>query len=506
MNAIIDQLRATAHSAWQRRWLALAVAWGVCMLGWLAVAFFPNAYESKARIFVQLDDVLAEQIGIGPNDARRDLQRVRQTLTSAVNLEKVVRATKIGDTVTNRREMELALADLGKRVTVVSDEDNLFEIIATSGDSDLSDIQNARLAQDVVQKMIDIFREENLSGGRGDMADTLAFMDQQLETRKRELEAAEQKRLTFESQNAEMIPGNNTLNQRFEATRSEMRDIEADLGAAQSALAAIEGQLAGTPATIPGIGGGGGPRDMLAQAQGQLGQMKARGMTDNHPDVVTQRAQIAILARAAAGDGGRSGVPNPAYSSLLSIKAERQANLQGLQSRKASLQAEMGSLSGKSLGEPMVAAESARINRDYDVLKAQYDKLLQDREELRLRGQVETETNAIKFQVIDPPTTPRKPVAPNRPALLLLVLLIGIGSGIGAAVAASQLRSSFATTDALEKATGLPVLGAITQTMTDAHRALRKRQLKWFYGGGAGLAGVFALLLAAELVQRSMVA
>ncbi len=42
--------------------------------------------------------------------------------------------------------------------------------------------------------------------------------------------------------------------------------------------------------------------------------------------------------------------------------------------------------------------------------------------------------------------------------------------------------------------------------MTEAHRALRKRQLKWFYGGGAGLAGVFALLLAAELVQRSMVA
>ena len=234
--------------------------------------------------------------------------------------------------------------------------------------------------------------------------------------------------------------------------------------------------------------------------------MKARGMTDNHPDVVTQRAQIAILARAAASDGGRSGVPNPAYSSLLSIRAERQANLQGLQSRKASLQAEMGSLSGKSLGEPMVAAESARINRDYDVLKAQYDKLLQDREELRLRGQVETETNAVKFQVIDPPTTPRSPVAPNRPALLLLVLMIGVGGGIGAAVAASQLRSSFATTDALEKATGLPVLGAITQTVTDAHRTLRKRQLKWFYGGGAGLAGVFALLLAAELVQRSMVA
>ena len=102
MNSILTELRIAAYGAWQRRWMALGIAWGVAMLGWLAVAFFPNSYESRARIFVQLDDVLAEQIGIGPNDARRDLQRVRQTLTSAVNLEKVVRATRIGETVTDR--------------------------------------------------------------------------------------------------------------------------------------------------------------------------------------------------------------------------------------------------------------------------------------------------------------------------------------------------------------------------------------------------------------------
>ncbi|MCA1661729.1 MAG: chain-length determining protein, partial [Novosphingobium sp.] len=134
MNPVLTELRIAAHGAWRRRWLALAVAWGVCMLGWLAVAMFPNSYESRARIFVQLDDVLAEQIGIGPNDARRDLQRVRQTLTSAVNLEKVIRATRIGDTVTDRREMELAVVELGKNVTVISEQDNLFEITASSGD------------------------------------------------------------------------------------------------------------------------------------------------------------------------------------------------------------------------------------------------------------------------------------------------------------------------------------------------------------------------------------
>jgi polysaccharide chain length determinant protein (PEP-CTERM system associated) len=506
MNAVLTELRIAMYGAWQRRWLALGVAWGVAMLGWLAVAMFPNSYESKARIFVQLDDVLAEQIGIGANDARRDLQRVRQTLTSAVNLEKVVRATRIGERVSDRRELEAAVALLGKEVKVVSDQDNLFEITAVSGNSDLSDVENARLAQDIVQKMIDIFREENLSGGRGEMKDTLAFMDQQLEDRKRELEAAEQKRMTFEAQNAESIPGSGALAQRQEAARSEMRGIDADIAAGQSALAAIEGQLSGTPATIAGAGGG-SARDALAQAQAQLAGLRSRGLTENHPDVIAMKNQIVLLGRLAASDRGNAGgAPNPAYTSLQSIRAERQANLQALLSRRASLQGEMGMLSGRAAGEPMVAAESARINRDYDVLKAQYAKLLQDREELRLRGQVESETNAVKFQVIDPPTTPRKPVAPNRPLLLFAVLVIAIGAGIGTAVAASQINSSFATAAKLEAATGLPVLGSISQTITEAARAINRRRMKWFAGGGAALGGVFVILLAVELVKRSMVA
>src|SRR3546814_8392702 len=92
MNSLYEELLAAIHSVWHRRWIALGVAWGICLLGWLAVAVVPNSYESRARIFIQLDDALAEQVGIGVADETRDIERIRQTLTSAVNLEKVVRA------------------------------------------------------------------------------------------------------------------------------------------------------------------------------------------------------------------------------------------------------------------------------------------------------------------------------------------------------------------------------------------------------------------------------
>ena len=508
MNSIYDEIRAAIHSVWNRRWLALTVAWGVCLLGWLVVAMVPNSYESRARIFVQLDDALAEQIGIGMSNRKRDIDRVQQTLTSAINLEKVVRSTQIGKDITSPKQMESAVLGLAKAIKVTSQQDNLFEITAFSRSGGLSDAQNAKLAQDIVQKMIDIFREENMAGGRGEMSETLEFMNTQLADRQKELEAAEARRTAFESQHPEMVQGGVGALQRLEAGRAELRGIDADLAAAQSALAAINGQLAGTPQTIAGVGPSGGARGALAQASAELAGMRARGMTDNHPDVIAIKNQLASLRAMVAAEGPNnvSGVPNPAHSSLVSIKAERQANVQSLQSRRASLQTEVATLTSNQISNPQLAAEAQRIGRDYDVLKQQYDKLLQDREQLRLRGQVETERNSIKFQVVDPPTTPRAPTAPNRPMLLFGVLLVGLGAGVGAAFAIGQLRSTFSTTAKLEQAIGLPVLGSITETLNEAGRELRRRRWRQFVAGASALGVVFVVLMVVEFIQVRMVA
>ena len=78
--------------------------------------------------------------------------------------------------------------------------------------------------------------------------------------------------------------------------------------------------------------------------------------------------------------------------------------------------------------------------------------------------------------------------------------------GSGASFALSQLRSTFATTAKLERALGLPVLGAITQTLTDAGRELRARRSRYFVAGSGALGGLFVLLLTVEFIQRGMVA
>ncbi|KLE35413.1 XrtA system polysaccharide chain length determinant [Aurantiacibacter luteus] len=506
MNQLLEELRAGAWAVWNRRWLALGIAWGVALLGWVVVAFIPNTYESETRIFVQLDDVLAEQIGIAANARSRDIDRIRQTLVSSVNLETVVRSTRIGDTVTSDTELETAIARLAKDVTVVSEGENIFEITAKSGRSELSDGENAELAQAIAQRMIDIFREQNLGGARGDMEESLEFLDAQLAQREQELQAAEERRLAFESQNPDLVGGAQAIASQMSATRSELRSVEADLAAAQSALASLDGQLAGTPRTLS-VGGGGGGNPALAQAEANLAGMRARGLTESHPDMAAARRTVeALRAQGGGGGGGASSTPNPTYSSLQAMRVERQSNVQSLQSRAAALNAEIASINASQAREPGAAAEATRISRDYDVLREQYDKLLQDREELRLRGQVENERSAISFEVVDPPTTPRKPAAPNRPLLLFGVLVLGAGAGVGTAYALSKLGSTFATAGQLERTFGLPVVGTITHTFTDAGRALRRQRLRYFAAGAGGLAVLFVVLLGVEFVQRGGVA
>lgn len=513
MNEVFEELRTALYSVWHRRWLALAVAWVVCILGWLVVALIPNTYESRARVYVELDDILTEQMKIA-GDGKQEIMKVRQTLTSTVNLEKVIRSTKLGEEIEDRSDMNAAVAKLDKDVEVTSEEDNLFELTASVGKSEYSDAENAALSRDVVQKLIDIFREENIAGNRNEIADTMVFLDQQLEERKLELEAAEQKRLAFEAQYPELIGGSTTLTTKIQQARTELRGIDGDLAGAQSALAAIEGQLAGTPATISSgftpAARETGARAALATAQAQLAQLRGRGLTDNHPDVVSSRRQVAILKRQAAGEkapsSNTSTQPNPAYSSLLAIKAERQGDVQAMNARRAALQAEITGLMASQATEPEVAAEANRISRDYEVLKTKYDDLLNDREEIRLRGQVDTNRSAFKFNVIDPPVVPRKPAAPNRPLLLFGVLFIGCAIGAGVAFAMSQMRSTFSTTAKLERSMDLPVIGAISMTMKEAGRALQAKRLKQWAGASAALVGVFVILLVIEFVQVGAVA
>ena len=507
MNEIFEELRTALYSVWHRRWIALGVAWGVCLLGWLVVALIPNTYESKARIFVDVDDVLSTQLGIA-GDGEEEIMKVRQTLLSSENLSKVITSTRLGDGISGQSQLEAAIADLSEDVRIESEADSLFSITAEVGSRGLSDSENAVLARNVVQKLLDIFREEHISGNRADIGSAIAELNEQLEERRLELEEAEQRRLAFEAQYPDLVGGSATLSTRVQQARTELRDIDADLAAAQSALANISGQLANTPRVLQGGADAVGPQASLLQAQSQLAELRGRGLTEEHPDVIATKRQVDILTRqvAAAGPQAVTGTPNPAYTQLLGQRADRQASIDSLNVRRAAIQSTLASLSASQATEPAVAAEANRIARGYEVLQANYEELLEEREKLRTRGNVESNSSQFKFDLVDPPVVPQKPAAPNRPLLLIGVLFVGLAAGAGAAWALGQPRSSYATANKLERSMGLPVIGSISLTVSEAAKQLRAKRLKQFAGATAGLFAVLVILLAIEVVSVGTIA
>ena len=161
-------------------------------------------------------------------------------------------------------------------------------------------------------------------------------MNQQLADRQKELEAAEARRTAFEASIPKWCRAALGALQRLEAGAVRTaRDRCRSRGRAKRA-GGDQRPACRHAADPAGVGPTGGARGALAQASAELAGMRARGLTDNHPDVIAIKNQIASLAGAwlqAEGNASVSGVPNPAYSSLVSIKAERQANVQALQSR-----------------------------------------------------------------------------------------------------------------------------------------------------------------------------
>ncbi len=504
MGGLYEEARIALHAIWKRRWIALGIAWGICLLGWFFVSQIPSRYESRARVFVQMNNVLP--IGNGPQmqSPQDSVDTIRQTLTSAVNLEKVVRGTDLAQTVSSDRDIADRVAGLQNQIKVMAQQNNLFEITTTAA--------SPKLSRTITQKLIDIFVEQNLSDDRTQNSQSLAFLDQQLQARQKQLQEAEAKRADFQNRYLGSLPGTGSIADRISAARTQMAQVDGDLAAAQSSLSALSGQMSGTPQTVAGAGiapGVGPARARLAALQGQLADARGRGYTENHPDVVALKNQLAQATAAARGEpvgAGGGGTPNPLFLSLQSMQADKQAAVASLRMRKQQLQGDLDALNAKIAGDPTVAAEQGQIDRDYQVLKDQYDQLLAQREQVALRGQAQTQTDAVKFSVIDPPTTPRVPSAPNRPLLLTGVLIAGLLGGIGGAFGLAQVQGTFPTQQRLEKTAGIPVIGSIGEMLTRVESEARARRMKWLMAGGAGLGTAYVLLLGVEMLQRGMAA
>jgi uncharacterized protein involved in exopolysaccharide biosynthesis len=136
-------------------------------------------------------------------------------------------------------------------------------------------------------------------------------------------------------------------------------------------------------------------------------------------------------------------------------------------------------LDGIAKGVPELEAQYINLNRDYDVVRRNYDELVSRREGMRISDAAQKKASNIKLVIIDPPSVPRVPVAPNRTLLAFGVLLAGLGAGAGVVAGMIALDQSFHSLIEL-RAMGLPVIGSVSLAALAPTLWERARQLLLF--------------------------
>jgi hypothetical protein len=154
-------------------------------------------------------------------------------------------------------------------------------------------------------------------------------------------------------------------------------------------------------------------------------------------------------------------VPNPVYDQLKLKLIDSDTQVASLTRQRDEAVRAQDRLEKISKEQPGLFAEYQNMDRDYTVLRKNYEELLGRLQSANIAQAADTQADKVKLQVIDPPEVPRIPVAPNRPLLVTGVLLGGIAIGMGITILFSQLDRSFSSVDEL-RTLGLPVLGGIS--------------------------------------------
>ena len=489
---------------WRRRWYAVGVAWAICLLGWITVSRMPDVYDSSARVYMNADEALTPLLrGIAvESDIDARLERMQKTLLSTTNMKKLIRMTDLDSRVKDNADREAMVASLQKSIVVKLQTRNLFTI-------SYSDV-DPQLAKDVVTNVLSLFMESSAGESHADMDSAQRFIQTEIDRLETQLREAERKKSEFQTRYYDLLPSGENGGSRLEQARADVQKITEDLNDAIAERDSLQKQLdseqqyemveKAPAAPSGGEGLSTAPVARLAQLKTQLETARAT-MTDKHPVVIALQHQIDAAEKAVAevkqgqAQGKKLGpsaqnIANPVYLEMARQLSEKETKIASLRRRLVSAEEERDKIEDEARRAPTVGAEYLNLDRDYEVVKKNYEELLARRESAQIAENADKKNDKIDIRTIDTPEVPNRPSSPNRPLFLSMVLAAGVGAGVGIAFVLSQVDSSFSTTTALQSL-GLPILGSISVI-----NAFDRKPRYWFLGAKAfGVACVMLVVI-----------
>jgi polysaccharide chain length determinant protein (PEP-CTERM system associated) len=483
---------------WRRRWYALAT-FALIMVGTAIYSYItPDVYQSNSMIMV-------EQAAI-PQDYARSSERssteeqisgIRQQVRSRSFVERLIQEFQLyGYGNGGEFSMDAAVEALAKNINVTRNSSNTFQISAVATD--------ARLAQTIVQRVVDSLIESSKSSRKTRAVEADQFVDEQLRQAEQKLLAQEEKIKQFKIAHLGELPEQSTANM------NALNGLHTQLASVENALVSISEQqkqldfrneeqkklnvLTQSMMELPVLSASSenkpekapASNPLLAAKQAELKELSLK-YTANHPDVVRLARQVEELKRQAEASsspeltplGKEDEKPAAALSddsilgsdSMADIEAaENKAQAEALKTQLAkrekereALLAQIKTYQGRLNIAPALEQEYMGLSRDYERLKQEYSNLQSKKFQTELTTSLETRKDSDTYKVVDEANLPERPSFPDRKQIILLGLGAGFLLSIGAAFGREFLDSTLGSEDEAMAVLKLPVLVSISE-------------------------------------------
>lgn len=191
-------------------------------------------------------------------------------------------------------------------------------------------------------------------------------------------------------------------------------------------------------------------RDRLRQVRLEAGGLNAR-YTDRHPEAGKKLHEIesignelavlesrTVQTRLAPGERPT----NPAYVALQADLDRLDVSISSSKREIRRFEKQVLDLYGKLRSMPRVSREYNELTTDCQNAKAQYVDLQQKYSAARISQGMEEEQLGEMFRIVEAPFCPEKPIRPNRLAIVVVGILMGLGISLGCASVAEYLSKS----------------------------------------------------------------
>lgn len=472
----------------RRKWSLILPTIIIFALSAFVAVVLPPVYKSTSTILIEEQEIPADFVmATVTSFAEQRLQSIHQRIMSTTRLLDIINRFRLYEDLKGRLSTEQIVDKMRKSI-------RLETISAEVVDRRTGRPSSATIAftlayegkgvpekvQQVANVLASLFLEENLQVRERQTKETSQFLEDEMLKLKTQLNDIESKVADFKEAHINELPELFQVN--MQSLYTAERNVER-LNELYRSLKERESYLQTQLASIT-------PNETMNQDVRRLRELRAHlselqsRFTDQYPDVIKTKSEVKELEKriAAANIGTNpNGSPdNPAYITLASQLASTQAEMDSIRRQIDDLNLKAEDYHRRIEATPKVEEEYKSLTIERNNTRAKYDDLLQKYMEARVAHGLEKEQKGERFTLIDPARVPEKPYKPNRIAIIIIGLILGMAAGVATASIKEYTDNSVRSADELALATNFPVLAGIPEisTANDINRQRRLGMIK----------------------------